>query len=161
MSLFKSGDHVGVDCMVDSCQHCAACKQGLEQYCEEFPTPAFNGTDILIPCPPSEATGKKSLPRKTRIADPRRLGPKRPCANAVLRDHYLVPSVIGSRKGKHGNSRSWRPWPYCAETGQRAWCTCQCSSVLRERGGNDAHRIRADDVVVSTMWVTCLRQRQI
>src|SRR3954451_12950267 len=32
---FKPGEHVGVGCMVDSCQHCAACKRGLEQYCEE------------------------------------------------------------------------------------------------------------------------------
>jgi len=26
---FKAGDFVGVGCMVDSCQHCGPCKQGL------------------------------------------------------------------------------------------------------------------------------------
>src|SRR5579859_2610200 len=35
VTKFKIGDTVGVGCMVDSCQECAACKQGLEQYCEK------------------------------------------------------------------------------------------------------------------------------
>ena len=42
---FKPGDHVGVGCMVDSCRHCAACEQGLEQYCEEIPTFTYNHVD--------------------------------------------------------------------------------------------------------------------
>ena len=33
VSKFKVGDTVGVGCMVDSCQHCASCDEGLEQYC--------------------------------------------------------------------------------------------------------------------------------
>jgi uncharacterized zinc-type alcohol dehydrogenase-like protein len=41
----KPGDQVGVGCMVDSCHHCAACEQGLEQYCEEHPTFTYNGVD--------------------------------------------------------------------------------------------------------------------
>ncbi len=45
VTRFKPGDHVGVGCMVDSCQHCAACEQGLEQYCEEVPTYTYNGVD--------------------------------------------------------------------------------------------------------------------
>ncbi len=45
VTRFKPGDHVGVGCMVDSCQHCAACEQGLEQYCEESPTFTYNGVD--------------------------------------------------------------------------------------------------------------------
>lgn len=31
---YKVGDIVGVGCMVDSCQSCAPCKEGDEQYCE-------------------------------------------------------------------------------------------------------------------------------
>jgi len=31
---FKPGQIVGVGCMVDSCRSCAACKNGLEQYCD-------------------------------------------------------------------------------------------------------------------------------
>ncbi|MDA8162182.1 MAG: NAD(P)-dependent alcohol dehydrogenase [Desulfobacteraceae bacterium] len=42
---FKPGDHVGVGCMVDSCQKCSACEQGLEQYCEEVATFTYNHVD--------------------------------------------------------------------------------------------------------------------
>lgn len=42
---FKQGDHVGVGCMVDSCRHCEACEQGLEQYCAEIPTYTYNHVD--------------------------------------------------------------------------------------------------------------------
>lgn len=45
VARFKAGDKVGVGCMVDSCQHCAACAEGLEQYCEAFPTLTYNGVD--------------------------------------------------------------------------------------------------------------------
>ncbi|MEI8010923.1 MAG: NAD(P)-dependent alcohol dehydrogenase [Candidatus Omnitrophota bacterium] len=41
----KAGDLVGVGCMVDSCQHCEPCEQGLEQYCEEMPTYTYNVLD--------------------------------------------------------------------------------------------------------------------
>jgi alcohol dehydrogenase (NADP+) len=42
---FKVGDRVGVGCMVDSCQQCAACEQGLEQYCEGHHTLTYNDVD--------------------------------------------------------------------------------------------------------------------
>ena len=45
VTRFKPGDRVGVGCMVDSCQHCAPCQQGLEQFCDEFPTLTYNGLD--------------------------------------------------------------------------------------------------------------------
>jgi uncharacterized zinc-type alcohol dehydrogenase-like protein len=34
VSSFKSGDLVGVGCMVDSCRHCEDCETGLENYCD-------------------------------------------------------------------------------------------------------------------------------
>jgi len=40
---FKVGDVVGVGCMVDSCQHCASCAEGLEQFCENGFTGTYNG----------------------------------------------------------------------------------------------------------------------
>jgi uncharacterized zinc-type alcohol dehydrogenase-like protein len=43
VSGFKVGDTVGVGCMVDSCQHCAACADGLEQYCENGFIGTYNG----------------------------------------------------------------------------------------------------------------------
>lgn len=45
VSKFKVGDMVGVGCMVDSCQHCASCNAGLEQYCVEGATWTYNDTD--------------------------------------------------------------------------------------------------------------------
>jgi uncharacterized zinc-type alcohol dehydrogenase-like protein len=43
VSQFKLGDLAGVGCMVDSCQHCASCGEGLEQYCESGFTGTYNG----------------------------------------------------------------------------------------------------------------------
>lgn len=45
VSQFKVGDRVGVGSMVDTCQQCAACLQGLEQYCEQQPTMTYNDID--------------------------------------------------------------------------------------------------------------------
>ncbi|MGR3807709.1 NAD(P)-dependent alcohol dehydrogenase [Pasteurella testudinis] len=45
VSKFKVGDLVGVGCMVDSCQHCHPCEQGLEQYCENGNVQTYNDTD--------------------------------------------------------------------------------------------------------------------
>jgi len=42
---FKTGDIVGVGCMVDSCRSCDACRKGLEQYCLEGSTFTYNGAD--------------------------------------------------------------------------------------------------------------------
>lgn len=45
VTRFQVGDHVGVGCMVDSCQHCQACAGGLEQYCENGNTLTYNDVD--------------------------------------------------------------------------------------------------------------------
>ncbi|MDB5939085.1 MAG: Mannitol dehydrogenase, partial [Polaromonas sp.] len=45
VSKFKVGDIVGVGCMVDSCQHCAPCADGLEQYCDNIFTGTYNGPE--------------------------------------------------------------------------------------------------------------------
>jgi uncharacterized zinc-type alcohol dehydrogenase-like protein len=42
VTAFKVGDTVGVGCMVDSCQHCASCAEGLEQFCENGFTGTYN-----------------------------------------------------------------------------------------------------------------------
>jgi alcohol dehydrogenase (NADP+) len=43
---FKEGDLVGVGCLVDSCQHCSACAEGLEQYCENGFVGTYNGEEM-------------------------------------------------------------------------------------------------------------------
>ncbi|OOG62888.1 zinc-binding dehydrogenase [Rhodanobacter sp. B04] len=46
---FKLGDTVGVGCLVGSCQHCAACDEGLEQYCENGFVGTYNGPTADAP----------------------------------------------------------------------------------------------------------------
>ncbi|MEU7055401.1 NAD(P)-dependent alcohol dehydrogenase [Streptomyces sp. NPDC046197] len=43
VTRFKTGDRVGVGCMVDSCRECENCKAGLEQYCVNGATMTYNG----------------------------------------------------------------------------------------------------------------------
>jgi alcohol dehydrogenase (NADP+) len=45
VTRFKAGDNVGVGCMVDSCQECASCKSGEEQYCGHGATYTYGGVD--------------------------------------------------------------------------------------------------------------------
>jgi len=45
VTKFKEGDLAGVGCLVDSCGHCASCKEGLENYCENAPTFTYNSED--------------------------------------------------------------------------------------------------------------------
>ena len=45
VSKFKVGDIVGVGCMVDSCQHCQPCAEGLEQYCDNGMTGTYNSPE--------------------------------------------------------------------------------------------------------------------
>jgi uncharacterized zinc-type alcohol dehydrogenase-like protein len=46
---FKPGDLAGVGCMVDSCNNCASCRKGLEQYCEVGFTGTYNDPDKKTP----------------------------------------------------------------------------------------------------------------
>lgn len=48
VTRFKPGVKVGVGCMVDSCRHCAACQEGLEQYCENGNTMTYGGKDPFL-----------------------------------------------------------------------------------------------------------------
>jgi uncharacterized zinc-type alcohol dehydrogenase-like protein len=42
---FRIGDHVGVGCMIDSCQSCDQCRKGEEQLCREGNTGTYGGID--------------------------------------------------------------------------------------------------------------------
>jgi uncharacterized zinc-type alcohol dehydrogenase-like protein len=46
VTRFKSGDLVGVGCMVDSCRACSSCKRDLEQFCEKGAAFTYNGTEM-------------------------------------------------------------------------------------------------------------------
>ena len=45
VTRFRTGDRVGVGCLVDSCRACAPCDRGLEQYCANGPTWTYNSRD--------------------------------------------------------------------------------------------------------------------
>lgn len=44
---FKIGDLVGVGCLVDSCETCESCQEGLENYCENGSTGTYNSPDKI------------------------------------------------------------------------------------------------------------------
>jgi uncharacterized zinc-type alcohol dehydrogenase-like protein len=47
---FKVGDLVGVGCLVDSCRTCTSCKDGLQQYCDNFGMVfTYNSPDKHLP----------------------------------------------------------------------------------------------------------------
>ena len=45
VTRFKIGELAGVGTIVDSCRVCKSCKEGLEQYCEKFPSWTYNGLE--------------------------------------------------------------------------------------------------------------------
>ena len=45
VTKYKTGDHVGVGCMVDSCQDCDQCHASEEQYCRNGSTLTYAGQD--------------------------------------------------------------------------------------------------------------------
>ena len=45
VTKYKTGDLVGVGCLVDSCRTCPSCEEGLEQYCENGFVGTYNGAD--------------------------------------------------------------------------------------------------------------------
>ncbi len=45
VTRWTAGDLVGVGCIIDSCRACPACRDGLEQYCEQGMTDTYGSTD--------------------------------------------------------------------------------------------------------------------
>jgi alcohol dehydrogenase (NADP+) len=48
VTKFREGDLAAVGCMVDSCQNCAPCHAGLEQYCERGNIQTYNVPDPIL-----------------------------------------------------------------------------------------------------------------
>jgi len=49
VSKFRSGEMVGVGCLVGSCKRCASCSEGLEQYCQNGFVGTYNGPTADAP----------------------------------------------------------------------------------------------------------------
>jgi len=61
VTKFKKGELVAVGCMVDSCQHCEDCAEGMEQYCQNTPTFTYNDTVGSLVSRPTAVTPIRSL----------------------------------------------------------------------------------------------------
>ena len=112
---FKVGRTVGVGCMVDSCQHCASCGEGLEQYCENGFVGTYNGPTADAP---GHTLGGYSqrivVDEKLRAEDPPSRGPARRRRAAAVRRHHHVfaaaPLEVGpGQEGRHRRHRRARP----------------------------------------------------
>ncbi|MBC3541111.1 NAD(P)-dependent alcohol dehydrogenase [Rufibacter sediminis] len=51
VSKFAVGEMAGVGCMVDSCQSCPSCQDGVEQYCEQGFTGTYNSPEPGLDTP--------------------------------------------------------------------------------------------------------------
>ncbi|ALG88934.1 MULTISPECIES: NAD(P)-dependent alcohol dehydrogenase [Actibacterium] len=48
VTRFKVGDVAAVGCMVDSCQECESCREGLEQFCDKGLVGTYNSPDAIL-----------------------------------------------------------------------------------------------------------------
>ena len=60
VTKFRVGDTVGVGCLVESCQHCASCEEGLEQFCENGKTLTYTRRRRCSISAPKGASSRKS-----------------------------------------------------------------------------------------------------
>jgi uncharacterized zinc-type alcohol dehydrogenase-like protein len=149
---FKPNDVVGVGCMVDSCQHCFACNQGLEQYCEEAPTFTYNSMDRHDQMPTFGGYSEKIIVNEKFVLHiPEGLDPKGAapllCAGITtwspLR-HWRIGK--GSNVGVIGLGGLGHMALKLAK-GLGANVTLFTRSPGKEQ---DAHRLGADNIVIST-----------
>jgi len=120
VTRFKPGDHVGVGCMVDSCQKCEACIQGLEQYCNERPTLTYDNIDRHDKMRTFGGYSEKIILReKFVLSIPDGLDLKGAAPIAMCRDNHLVstPPLESKRRNKCRSHRSRWIRPYGVKIG--------------------------------------------
>jgi uncharacterized zinc-type alcohol dehydrogenase-like protein len=98
VSRYAVGDLVGVGCMVDSCQQCEECAEGLENYCDHMVL-TYNGPTQDAPGTPWRLFTADRGQRTLRAADnPSRSAAGRRRAAAVRRDHDLLAAAPLARR---------------------------------------------------------------
>jgi D-arabinose 1-dehydrogenase-like Zn-dependent alcohol dehydrogenase len=85
----RQGDLVGVGCMVDSCQDCAGCADGLEQYCLNGFTGTYAASRSRRGRPPRAAIPTGSWWTSVSCSASRGHGPRPPPLLCCARDHHL------------------------------------------------------------------------
>ncbi|GAA1213908.1 NAD(P)-dependent alcohol dehydrogenase [Prauserella alba] len=63
VTRFRIGDRVAVGNIVDSCGTCAMCRTGQENFCHDFPTLTYGGTDRLDRTPTSGGFAREYVVR--------------------------------------------------------------------------------------------------
>ena len=144
---FKEGDLVGVGCMVDSCQVCNPCKEGLENYCEKGMTGTYNG--------PTQDTGENTyggysdkivvreefVLRVPEGLDPAAAAPLL-CAGITTYSPLRHWNVQARPEGRRRRPR--RPRPHGAEAGPRhGRGSHPLHHLARQGSGRQAARRRA------------------
>ena len=114
VTKFKVGDVVATGCMVDSCQKCGSCKEGLEQYCDNGATVfTYNSPDPHKTAPTTYGgyserivVNEKFVLRVPKNLDLAATAPLL-CAGITL---YSPLRHWGARAGEEGrHCRAWRP----------------------------------------------------
>lgn len=106
---FKTGDLVGVGCLVDSDNSCPQCKAGLEQFCPGMVL-TYGSPDRHKTAPVTYGGYSDSIVVDERfvLRIPANLNP---AAAAVRGDHHLLAhAALGRGEGQKG----WRGWPWRA-----------------------------------------------
>ncbi|WNV84642.1 alcohol dehydrogenase catalytic domain-containing protein [Umezawaea sp. Da 62-37] len=94
-TAFAVGDRVAVGTVVDSCGTCPMCEVGQENFCFEFPTTTYNGTDRVDGTRTQGGYSREYVLREkfaypcpsvwTRPPQPRSCAPGSPCGNPCAR----------------------------------------------------------------------------
>ena len=148
----KVGQLVGVGCIVDSCLHCSACDEGLENYCEHGMTGTYMGVEKQTGKPTYGGYSDKIVVREHFVLDvPESLDPARAapllCAGITtyspLRHWNAGP---GKRVGIVGLGGLGHMGVKLAKAmGAEVVVFTTSASKIK-----DAKRLGADEVVVST-----------
>ena len=150
---FKVGDTVGVGCLVDSCQHCASCAEGLEQYCENGFTGTYNGPTRMRRATRSAAIRSGSWSTRSFVLQdpPSRGAARRRRAAAVRRHHHLFAAAPLEGRARHRRSASSASagsatW---ASSSPTRWARTWSRSPPRRASARTRWHLGADEVVVS------------
>ncbi len=99
VSRYAVGDLVGVGCMVDSCQQCEECAEGLENYCDHMVL-TYNGPTQDAPGHTLGGYSQQIVvnERYSAADNPSRSAAGRRRAAAVRRDHDILAAAPLARR---------------------------------------------------------------
>lgn len=150
---FAVGDPVAVGNIVDSCGVCAMCLAGQENFCREFPTLTYGGTDRIDGSTTLGAYSREYVVRD-RFAYhlPEGLDPAAAAPVALCRDHGLGATAQPRRRTRHARRRGGTRWARPSLAVKLAVTLGAETTVVSRSAGKaeDARALGAQHVVNST-----------